>query len=426
MVGTMSTALVIASTPAGKEMIRSDMVAAKVLQNAIKEGRGEEVLGGKAGDARPESAARTETKRIDALENRPDAKGPETDQGSAPLNRSAQFTAMREKIGDMTRALAGLKEAFEAMGGYQSMIMESDSATAIAFAGNVLGNVERDADARGEKADAGKRGREEVNTLRGSEGADFIVADAGIVNRVESGDGDDAIVARGGIVRHISGGEGSDGIALQAGRAVDVSGGAGDDAIGVEAVTAWGVSAGAGDDTMQVSGARVSAISGGSGDDTMSVQGRRVRDIEAGSGDDRMSIVGKRISGVSDGAGNDVVTVVGGRLTGLESSEGDDVYNLNVGSAKMSLKQGMGIDVVNLSNGTHMQFVISDPSMMETGAVSALWDGDNLALSFKNGDSLIINNAANAGSISMRSEGTVLTLMAPKIPAGEGILDIAV
>ena len=42
------------------------------------------------------------------------------------------------------------------------------------------------------------------------------------------------------------------------------------------------------------------------------------------------------------------------------------------------------------------------------------------------GDTLVINNAANAGSISMRAGGTVMTLMPPKTPAGEGLLDIAV
>ncbi len=92
----------------------------------------------------------------------------------------------------------------------------------------------------------------------------------------------------------------------------------------------------------------------------------------------------------------------------------------------MSLKQGMGNDVVNLASGAHMQFAIGDASMMEAGAVSAVWDGDNLELSFKNGDSLVINNAANAGSISMRSGGTLLTLMPPKTQAGDGLLDIAV
>jgi len=47
-------------------------------------------------------------------------------------------------------------------------------------------------------------------------------------------------------------------------------------------------------------------------------------------------------------------------------------------------------------------------------------------VNFKNGDTLVINNAANAGSISMRAGNTVLTLMPPKEMAAEGLLDIAI
>jgi len=357
-------------------MIRSDMVAAKVLQNAIKEGRGEEVLSPRTSDARSKGAAAAEPPRVEALEKKPEAKQVPK-EAPAVLVGASSLASIREKIVDMTKALEGLKAAFEAMSGYRSMIMESDSAT-------------------------------------------------DLINRVEGGSGEDGIAARGEVVRHISGGAGSDGITLEARRAVNISGGSGDDAIAVEAMMAWGVSGGTGDDKMQVSGARVARIDGGSGDDKMSVQGLSIKDVTAGSGDDVMSITGKRISGVSDGAGDDVVNVIGGTLTGLKSSEGDDVYNLDVGRAKMSLKQGMGNDVVNLASGSHMQFAISDASMMEAGAVSAVWDGDNLELSFENGDSLVINNAANAGSISMRSGNTVLTLMPPKTEASSGLLDIAV
>jgi len=436
----MNTALVISQSPQSKELIRSDMVAAKILQQAIKQGRGEEVLAGPSTTARTEGQASVEPKRVEALEQRPEAASVQ----KAPLKALPQpdyMADMREKIGDMTKALEGLKKAFEAMSGYHTMIMESDSATAIAFAGNVLGNVERSqeaeaaneavvsdpvpADGTDVATDDGVAA-ENINGLKGTELGDYIVAEAGIVNRVESGSADDGIVARGEIVRHVAGGDGSDGVSVQARRAVDISGGSGDDAIAVEAETAWGISGGAGDDKMHVQGGRIGEIEGGSGDDKMSVRGLRVHDVFGGSGDDVMSITGKNITNVSDGAGDDTVTVVGDRLSGLQSSLGDDVYNLNVGSAKMSLREGMGNDVINLSQGTHVQFALGDETLMETGAASAVWDGDNLHLNFKNGDTLVINNAANAGSISMRAGDTMLTLMPPKTPAGEGILDIAV
>jgi len=75
MVGAMNTALVISQMPGSKEMIRSDMVAAKVLQNAIKEGRGEEVLSPRTSDARSKGAAAADSgrciqSRINPRENR--------------------------------------------------------------------------------------------------------------------------------------------------------------------------------------------------------------------------------------------------------------------------------------------------------------------------------------------------------------------
>jgi|GEM_PF-3241140 len=432
MVVKMNTALVISQSPQSKEMIRSDMVAAKVLQNAIKQGRGEEVLNPSSNNARSELTAAVEPKRVEALEQKTDTAAVAKKVPQTTLPQPSYMADMRAKIGDMTRALEGLKEAFEAMAGYKSMIMESDSATAIAFAGNVLGNVERTAEVEATDDKVAKSVpddeafEEDINGMFGTERGDYMVAEADIVNRVESGSMDDGIVARGDIVRHISGGDGSDGVSVQARRAVDISGGSGDDALAVEAVMAWGISGGAGDDKMQVQGGRIGAIDGGSGDDKISVNGLRVHDVKAGSGDDVMSITGKNISGISDGAGDDVVTIIGDRLAGLESSDGDDVYNLNVGSAKMALREGMGNDVVNLATGTHMQFALGDKTMMEKGAADAVWDGDNLKVNFKNGDTLVINNAANAGSISMRAGNTVLTLMPPKEMAAEGLLDIAI
>jgi len=149
MVGAMNTALVISQMPGSKEMIRSDMVAAKVLQNAIKEGRGEEVLSPRTSDARSKGAAAAEPPRVEALEKKPEAKQVPK-EAPAVLVGASSLASIREKIVDMTKALEGLKAAFEAMSGYRSMIMESDSATAIAYAGNVLSNVEREAEVKQE------------------------------------------------------------------------------------------------------------------------------------------------------------------------------------------------------------------------------------------------------------------------------------
>ncbi len=428
MVGAMTTALVISQSLQSKEFVRSDMVAAKVLQNAMKEGRGAEVLAPKAADVRTEGAAKPESKRVEAADGAKQAPVAQTEKAANGLYNSASIAAMREKIGDMTRALEGLKSAFEAMTGYNTLIMESDSATAIAYAGNVLENVEREAAVSSPETEGDDDlPADVVRALKGTEVEDFMVAEGDLVHRVEAGASDDGINAKGEVVRHVSGGSGSDGVFVQAGRAVNILGGSGDDAISVEARgLAWGVSGGSGDDKMHVMGRHVGKVDGGTGDDVMSVQGLSVKDVKAGAGDDRLTITGRTIRDVSDGDGDDVVSIIGDKLDNLRSSAGDDVYNLNVGSAKMSLREGMGQDVVNMADGMHLKFVVSETEMMEKGAVNAVWEGDNLVMNFENGDSLTLNNAAKAGSISMRAGDTQLTLMPPKTPAAEGLLDIAV
>ncbi len=467
MVGAMTTALVISQSPKSNEFIRSDMIAAKVLQNAIKEGRGNEVLSKPAAEqgekvakeqaaapqvarAEPKAAASVVAKSTDAgTATKTEVAKPDASKSTAAagLYNSSAIQDMRERIADMTRALAGLKQAFEAMVGYNSMIMESDSATAIAYAGNMLTNVEREANtetaSEDTRAEAGEgfeapasatatsseeaeTAPDHINGLYGTDRDDFIVADADLVNRVEAGSANDGINAKGEIVRHVFGGEGGDGIMVQARRAVDINGGSGNDAVAVEAMKVWGVSGGSGDDKIHVMGKTAGNISAGTGDDKLSVQGGRLHDISAGSGDDVMTIVGDYITGVSDGDGDDTVSIVGGKVKGLMSSAGDDVYRLNVGKAEMSLRAGMGNDQVDLADGTHLAFALSESEMMSRGAMNAVWDGDTLIVNFESGDSLTINNAANAGSITMQSGGTKLTLMPPKTPAETGMLDIAI
>jgi len=291
----MNTALVISQSPGSKDVVRSDMVAAKVLQNAIKEGRGEEVLAPRVQDPSAQGLAGTQSQRLDAVDKKPEAGAARKDPSATGIVGSGN-PQIREKIGDMTRTLTGLTEVFEAMSNYQSIIMESDSATAIAFAGNVLENAARVAETGVEPSDVVEtkeaQAAAEINGLKETE--------------------PDGNASRGEGVRHVLG------------------------------------------------------------------------------------------------------------------DEGADTYHLEVGRAELSLKEARVDDVVDLASGSHLKFAVSDPSMMETGAVSAVWEGDNLALDFDNGDRLEINNAVNAGSISMQSGGVVLTLMPPKSQADLGILDITV
>lgn len=108
----MNTAVVLSKTDSGTKLIRSDTAAAKVMQQAIKGGRGAEVL-----------------------PDRPERKR------SRPVGRIGQI---RKQVDDVAQALDDLRVVFEDIGDVPLLVMQSNSATALAFAANVLREVDAD------------------------------------------------------------------------------------------------------------------------------------------------------------------------------------------------------------------------------------------------------------------------------------------
>ena len=245
----MNTAMVISNTPSGRQLVRSDTVAAKVMQKAIKNGRGAEVLAGKASG----------TGAIVRIED--------VEPQDAQSGGSGRVSEVRARVGEVTQALGDLGAVFEDIGSYRSLILVSESATALAFAAHVLARIEAEVEAG-----------VEAEFLRDSDRAEH---------------------------------------------------------------------------------------------------------------------------------------------------EGD-LYNLVLGPSSLSIRVGTGADELDLVTGAHVQFILSGAEKDEAGSPSAVWEEACLRISFENGDEVVLMNAEKAGSISLSLGGEVLTLVSPKVPAGTGLLDIAV
>ena len=120
----MNTAMVITNTASGRQLVRSDTVAAKAMQKAIKKGRGAEVLGASASLSGEGVGAE-------------DLASQDAQSGGAQ-----NVSDVRARVGEVTQALGDLWAVFDAIGSYKSLFLLSESATAIAFAAHVLGEVE--------------------------------------------------------------------------------------------------------------------------------------------------------------------------------------------------------------------------------------------------------------------------------------------
>ena len=113
---------------------------------------------------------------------------------------------------------------------------------------------------------------------------------------------------------------------------------------------------------------------------------------------------------------------------GAASDDATDPVTLviDAGSAQVELRKAVAQDTVDLDDLAHFTLVLSADAAAEKGNVNAFWTDDTLSLIFENGNSLTLRNAANAGSLMMRSGDADLTLLPPKVPPKNGLLDIVI
>lgn len=398
----MNDALIMGQRGNAGWFVRSDIVAAKMMQQAIankgEDGPNVKVLRTEAQDAMKEARserheakservgefreARSEklgemremrasekTEKTEAVQQ---VDGPESIAATrfdASLafgeDRNESIALLREKVAEMSRALESLNKAMDAIGEFKFLMAEGDSASVVAFAGQVLADMR--AEAAVNAADPQDVTADEVDTVDDAE----TVEVEGDITQTETSNDDDVIDLTGTTVSQVYGGAGNDKITITA-------------------------------DT-------ISRIYGGEGNDQMVFNGQSASDMDGGMGDDVMDITAVNVGPMSDGKGNDVVTVTARNVEMIEFDEGNDVFNLNVGGANVRLQAGVGEDVINLRDAAILEIFVRDSEEMMNDAATE-WRGDDLFVEFGTGDSVLINNAANAGMLTIRSENGVINL----------------
>lgn len=401
----MSNALVIAHQGNSTMYIRSDYVAARMMQQHIDPKSGSEM---KIVDARKctgkkvaADAAHNADRPAEVSKPRKSPIQGEQGTGIGKDRRNEALQHLREKVAEMSRALNGLVRAAESIGTHKFLITEGDSATAVAYAGRVLGEIQQQSE---------RRASEGTKVSEDAADAEFVEVRA---DETAVPDADDAAPGIGvaltvteNHVDHEEGANYSDDISMRAsGRARNIH---------------------TGDDSVTVSSDEGTNLRGGNGDDTINANANRATMKNREDGDNAMNVTASWVRQISDDAADDTGPVTDRNANRMDVGSGNDVFNLQVGQANLALRAGMGNDVVNLKDRAHLEVSLKDPDELLGKAVNAVWEGDDLAVSFDNGDNLRINNAANAGSLSLRAGDRVIALTPPSIEPAVRLLDVNV
>lgn len=417
----MNDALIVGKHGRNDWFMRSDMVAAKMMQKAVAERRvdgemplkllrGEERSEARQelremrrearAEMRAEAAGRSEEVRgSDSVQKieRARATGGAHEFGQATrLERPDNLANLRERVAEMSRALESLTAAMDAIGEFKFLMAQSDSAGAVAFAGQILADMRSEAAAK--MSTDGAVAPEAVDEAAAAE-EEGVETVAPAQEGAEPSD--------------------NDMITLTGGNVSDVDAGPGDDTIDITATgSVSNIYGGQGHDTITVSAAEISHVYGGNGRDVLTVNGNFAHKIDGGNGNDILNVTATNIQEVNDGHGDDVVTITARDVELIESSRGNDVFNLEVGRANMILVSGNGNDIVNLRDAAHFHMTVADAEGMMGEGSSTTWQGNDLRIDFSNGDSVVINNAANAGSLTLRAGDDVINLT-PQVPTAQ-------
>ena len=409
----MNDAYVIGQKGGAGWFVRSDAIAAKMMQKAIAakggEGSNIKVMRAEAReameemrDARREARAERMLERREAREAEKSERVAAAKEIDAPheiaatrfdaslafgADRAESIAMLREKVAEMSRALESLNKAMDAIGEFKFLIAESDSASAVAFAGQVLADMRAEA--------AVKAGAEAAETAE-------VDAETGVAEDIteEIGETEEAPL-------------GADGSAAD------------DDVMTLTGTNVSHIYGGEGDDTITINAETISNVYGGTGNDYMVFNSQIAEGIKGGDGDDFMEITAAHIEEVSDGKGDDTVSITARTADNILLGDGDDVFNLEVAGATVSLWQGNGRDTFNLRDAAVVEFFVGDNEDLINSATTH-WNGDDLLIEFTDEDAIVINNAANAGGLTIRSDKQVINLLPqlPLLPA-ESLLDVS-
>ncbi len=235
-------------------------------------------------------------------------------------------------------------------------------------------------------------------------GDDTIQIDAGRVSRISTGDGDDTVEISADHVRRIRTGGGDDMLTIDADKVARIRTGAGDDTVNIEADKVRRISTGAGDDVLNINADNVTRINTGKGDDALTINADTITRVNTGAGDDTLVLTADTIGRVNAGAGDDTIT-------------------LDAVDAAIAFGKGGGEDVINITSVGALAIHIDSELAASIDDVSIVEDGDNIILEFASGESLTLNNVANADIISLQIGGETIDLHLSEPPVA---LDLSV
>lgn len=408
----MDSSIVIAKTGGTVSVVRSDEIAARVLQasmmNAKPVSAGTAVESSQAVKQADPSAQVSTTTAV--AETSAVTATTETST-STSMSPTSDLSDLRQKVADMTKALEALKQAAEALGKFMTLAMESDDPTALTFASQMLTDIRTDSAASDAAASEGTGEVIEGEVIEGeavaTDTTDGTVATDGTVTT-------DGTVATDGtaataVTTDVTGAV-TDGLAVATDDAV-VEKVAFDNTMSMTEDDVSDMTGTNGNDDMSVSSTFAERINGGSGADNIYVEAKHAFITGGGAGDDTITINADVVRDVWDGNGNDRVSITGDKATELELGRGDDYYELNVGEAEVRMREFGGNDTLYIKDGGHLEIMMPTSEMYKDGEASATWDGNDLTMTFSSGDTLKIENAANAGSVTIRGGDMQTKLM---------------
>jgi hypothetical protein len=267
-----------------------------------------------------------------------------------------------------------------------------------------------------------KKGHDEVEQHR-DDRDDSVKIDAGRVSRISTGDGDDSLEISADHVSRIRTGDGDDTVIIDANKVTRINTGAGDDSLDINADNVARIRTGEGDDTVNIEADKVRRINTGAGDDVLNINADNVTRIKTGEGDDALTINADTITRVNTGAGDDTLVLTADTIGRVNAGAGDDTITLDAVDAAIAFGKGGGDDVINITSVGALAIHIDSELAASLDDVSIVEDGDNIILEFASGESLTLNNVANADIISLQIGGESIDLLVSEPPVA---LDLSV
>jgi hypothetical protein len=273
----------------------------------------------------------------------------------------------------------------------------------------------------------GKKGHDEIEQHR--DDRDDGVKDGGVkidggrVGRISTGAGDDVVEINADHVRRIRTGGGDDTVTIDADKVARINTGAGDDVLNINADKVARIRTGAGDDVVNIDADKVRRVNTGAGDDVLNINADKVTRISTGEGDDALTINADKITRINTGAGDDTLVLTADTIGRVNAGAGDDTITLDAVDAAIAFGKGGGEDVINITSVGALAIHIDSELAASLDDVSIVEDGDNIILEFASGESLTLNNAANADIISLQIGGESIDLRVSEPPVA---LDLSV